>query len=58
MVTYGRRVVCRMMWIWKGIILFSSFVAVSGEKGDVSFTPGKPWDEYTGNLYRHYISRK
>jgi hypothetical protein len=48
-------VVCRMMRIWKGIILFSSFLAVFGEKGDVFFTPGKPWDEYTGDLYRHYV---
>jgi hypothetical protein len=45
-----RRVVCKMLKIWKGIFLFSFFVASFGDVGDVAFTPGKPWDEYTGNL--------
>jgi hypothetical protein len=39
-----------MMRICAGIILFSNLAVVFGGKGEVAFTPGKPWDEYTGNL--------
>jgi len=56
-VTSVRRVVCRMMRIWKAVVLFSSFISVYGEKNDVSFLPGKPWDGYTGDLYQHYVER-
>jgi len=45
------------MRIWKVVVLFSSFIAVCGEKSDVSFLPGKPWDGYTGDLYQHYVKR-
>jgi hypothetical protein len=54
-VTSVRRVVCGMMRIWRGVVLFSSFIAVFGEKSDVSFLPGKPWDGYTGDLYQHLV---
>jgi hypothetical protein len=40
----------RTMRIWAGILLFSNLAVVFGGKDEVAFTPGKPWDEYSGNL--------
>jgi hypothetical protein len=45
-----RKAGCAMMRIWTGIILFSNLLAVLGDK-NVSFTPAKPWIEYTGNSH-------
>jgi hypothetical protein len=44
------RVGCLMMRILAGMLLFSNLAVVFGAKDEVAFSPGKPWDEYAGNL--------
>jgi hypothetical protein len=42
-----------MMRILAAILLFSNLGFVFGGKDKIAFSPGKPWEEYAGNLYLH-----